>query len=179
MKQTLSHLLTGSFHLFLLQWHNIFTGIVYLAIRRSLSAGARWSLPLHLRGRLRNPDPDKVDDMVQIGEEVGAREPAVVAMLLNAGLLETKKGPYQTLYIYTVMQQTAVAKKHRSNLILLVFLNLVVQAQLDQVEHHTENMLRHVLMIHPYLKKEQFKNVKTFTWLSVFCQIMPKSIISY
>lgn len=67
------------------------SNIVYLAIRRSLGAGARWSLPLHLRGCLRNPDPDKVDDMVQIGEEVGAREPAVVAMLLNAGLLETKK----------------------------------------------------------------------------------------
>lgn len=90
--------------------------------------------------------------MVQIGEEVGAREPAVVAMLLNAGLLETKKSPCQTLYIYTVMQQTAVAQTQRSNLILLVFLNLVVQAQLDQVEHHAENMLRHVLMIHPYLK---------------------------
>lgn len=90
--------------------------------------------------------------MVQVREEVGAREPAVVAMLLNAGLLETKKEPCQTLYIHTVMQQTAVAQTHRSNLILLVFLNLVVQAQLDQVEHHAENMLRHILMIHPYLK---------------------------
>lgn len=39
-----------------------------------------------------------------------------------------------------------------SNLILLVVLNLVVQAQLDQVQHHAQHMLGHVLMIHPYLE---------------------------
>lgn len=41
---------------------------------------------------------------------------------------------------------------HMSNLILLVVLNLVVQAQLDQVQHHAQHMFRHVLMIHPYLE---------------------------
>lgn len=60
----------------------------YLAIRRGFSAGAGWSLSLHFRSCLGNPNPHKVDDMVQIGEEVSAREPAVVAMLLNARLLE-------------------------------------------------------------------------------------------
>lgn len=59
----------------------------YLAVRGRFSAGAGWSLSFHLGGRLGNPDPHKVDDMVQIGEEIGAREPAVMAVLLNAGLL--------------------------------------------------------------------------------------------
>lgn len=50
------------------------------------------------------------------------------------------------------MKRTAVTKTNSSNLVLLAFLNLVVQAKLDQVEHHAEDMLRHVLMIHPDLK---------------------------
>lgn len=63
----------------------------YLAIRRGLGAGAGRSLSLHLRGRLRNTHPDKVDDMVQVGKEIGSGEPAVMAMLLDAGLLGVNK----------------------------------------------------------------------------------------
>lgn len=64
----------------------------YLAIRRSFGAGAGRCLSLYLWSGLRNPHPDKVDDMVQIGEEIGAWEPAVVTVLLNARLLNKKKG---------------------------------------------------------------------------------------
>lgn len=46
-----------------------------------------------------------------------------------------------------VLSQTAL-----SYLFLLVVLILVVQAQLDQVHHHAQHMLRHVLMIHPDLE---------------------------
>lgn len=60
----------------------------YLAIGRGFGAGAGWSLSLHLRSCLRDTDSHKVDDVVQIGEEVRAREPAVMAMLLNARFLE-------------------------------------------------------------------------------------------
>lgn len=60
----------------------------YLAVRRSFSAGAGRSFSLHLRSRFGNPNPYEVDDMMQIGEQVCAGEPAVVAVLLNAGLLE-------------------------------------------------------------------------------------------
>lgn len=60
----------------------------YLAIGRGFSAGAGWSFSLHLRRRLGDTNPHEVYDMVQIGEEVRTREPAVVAMLLNARFLE-------------------------------------------------------------------------------------------
>lgn len=60
----------------------------YLAVGRGFGAGAGWSLSLHLRSCLGDTDPDEVDDVVQIGEEVRAREPAVMAMLLNARFLE-------------------------------------------------------------------------------------------
>lgn len=63
----------------------------YLAIRRSFGAGAGRCLSLYLWSGLRNPHPDKVDDMVQIGEEIGAWEPAVVTVLLNARPLNKKK----------------------------------------------------------------------------------------
>lgn len=87
--------------LFLRQRHNTITCIVaedglqrcsiaYLAVRRGLGAGAGRSLSLHLGRRLGNPHPDKVDDMVQVGEEIGSGEPAVVAVLLDAGLLGGK-----------------------------------------------------------------------------------------
>lgn len=59
----------------------------YLAVRRGFSAGAGRGLSLHFRSCLRYTNPYKVDDVVQIGEEVGAREPAVVAVLLDARLL--------------------------------------------------------------------------------------------
>lgn len=52
-------------------------------------AGRGLSLPLHLGGSLRHPHPHVVDDMVQVGQEVGAWEPAVMAVLLNARLLVT------------------------------------------------------------------------------------------
>lgn len=81
--------------------------IAYLAVRRGLGAGAGRSLSLHLGRRLGNPHPDKVDDMVQVGEEIGSGEPAVVAVLLDAGLLGGKD-PCQTLYNYTAMKRTAV-----------------------------------------------------------------------
>lgn len=42
-----------------------------------------------------------------------------------------------------------------SHLIFLVVLNLVVQTQLNQVQHHAQHVLRHVLMIHPYLERDQ------------------------
>lgn len=64
--------------------------IAYLAVRRGLGAGAGRSLSLHLGRRLGNPHPDKVDDMVQVGEEIGSGEPAVMAVLLDAGLLGGK-----------------------------------------------------------------------------------------
>lgn len=69
---------------FRLNWVSSF----YLAIGRGFGAGAGWSLSLHLRSRLRDTDPHKVDHVVQIGEEVCAREPAVMAVLLNARFLE-------------------------------------------------------------------------------------------
>ena len=61
----------------------------HLSKRGGFSAGAGRGLSLHLRGCFRNSDPHKVDDMVQVGQEVGAREPAVMAVLLNARFLET------------------------------------------------------------------------------------------
>ncbi len=91
--------------------------------------------------------------MVQIGEEVGAREPAVMAVLLNARLLEAQHPVrhWWTPKVYTV-RRVVVTQTPVSHLIFLIVLNLVVQAQLDQVEHHAQYMLGHVLMIHPYLE---------------------------
>lgn len=51
-----------------------------------------------------------------------------------------------------VLLHSNEGKSCDTNLVLFAFLNLVVQAQLDQVEHHAEDMFRHVLMIHPDLK---------------------------
>lgn len=57
----------------------------------------------------------------------------------------------KTLEVYTA-RRVVVTQTPVSHLILLVVLNLVVQAQLDQVQHHAQHMLWHVLMIHPYLE---------------------------
>lgn len=62
----------------------------YLAIRWSFSTGAGRGVPLYFRGCLRHSNPDKVDDMVQVGKEVSAREPAVMTVLLDARLLEAQ-----------------------------------------------------------------------------------------
>lgn len=68
----------------------------YLAIGGSFSASTRRGLSFHFGSRLRHPNPHKVDDMVQIGEEVSAREPAVMAVFLNARLLETQDTLHKT-----------------------------------------------------------------------------------
>lgn len=89
--------------------------------------------------------------MVQVGQEIGSGEPAVVAVLLDAGLLGGKPPPSDTRQPHWDEENSR--DRNSSNLVLLALLNLVVQAELDQVEHHAEDVLRHVLMIHPDLKQ--------------------------
>lgn len=74
----------------------VFRGsVTRLAVRRGFSARAGGRLPLHLRSRLRNPNSHKVYDVVQVGEKIGSWEPAVMTVLLNAGLLEAEESVRQ------------------------------------------------------------------------------------
>lgn len=61
----------------------------------ALRAGAGWSFPLslplslslHLRSGLWHSNPHKVDDVMEVRQQAGAWKPAVMAVLLDTGLL--------------------------------------------------------------------------------------------
>ncbi len=69
--------------------------LAHLSEGAALRAGAGWSfsfslpfsLPLHLRCSLWHSNPHKVDDVMEVRQQTGAWEPAVMAVLLNTGLL--------------------------------------------------------------------------------------------
>lgn len=74
----------------------IWQHLPHLSEGGALRAGAGWSfslslplsLPLNLRSSLWHSNPHKVDDVMEVRQQAGAWEPAVMAVLLNTGLLQ-------------------------------------------------------------------------------------------
>lgn len=64
------------------------SGALRAGAGRSFTLSLPLSLPFHLRCSLWHSNPHKVDDVMEVRQQTGAWEPAVMAVLLNTGLLQ-------------------------------------------------------------------------------------------